>query len=86
MTRLTNEERRANEAMFEKVLKDYMLDDGSKYTYGGVLNALSSVTKMLESFAENADDLGMNREALEFAVEKLNVAYGECDIQYARNL
>ena len=87
VTAMRDSAKLASEREWEAMLRDYMSDGrGRKYRFGGILNTISSVITTMQDFAENADDLGMNREALEFAIDKLEAVYAECDLNYGSRL
>lgn len=84
-------ERKANEKAFEATLKAYILDShgpykNKKFQFGGLINLLYTVQKIADELAENADEMGCNQQALEFASKQIEDAAYAIDSNYVSNL
>lgn len=77
-------QRKSQELAFERTIKEYVLDNGSKYQFGGVLNLIWTVRKVLEQLSDEqeADYHGVDFQFMAFAAEQVKKAEEAVDVPY----
>ena len=49
------QQRKDEEKVFERIIRDYILNEYQQYAHGGVVNALSTIARVCEELDDNRD-------------------------------